>query len=229
MIFDSIMDPKTVLLLPGWHNSGPTHWQSLWEREQGFCRVNEHDWMHPLRGDWIMRLEETLLGLTQPAWLVAHSLGCIQVAAWASHSAHTHRVAGALLVAPSDPERDSLRPVLPSWSPVPRIRLPFPTRVVACRNDPYCSWERVEAFARDWGSHLVDAGSSDGHLNAESGLGNWPFGLHLLHQMQAQAQAMTHANTAPPQADNNTAAPAAHPHPVSVGVSGTRSSLTPEG
>jgi predicted alpha/beta hydrolase family esterase len=193
MNFESKIDPKSVLLLPGWQNSGPDHWQSLWERAHGFFRVEEHDWMRPLRGDWIIRLEETLLKLTQPAWLVAHSLGCIQVAAWAAHSMQTHRVAGALLVAPGDPEREDLRPLLPSWSPVPRARLPFPSRVVACHNDPYCDWARVVGFARDWGSDLIDAGTTAGHLNAESGLGHWPFGLDVLHQMQAQTRFPVHA------------------------------------
>ena len=26
------MKPQNVLILPGWENSGPRHWQSLWEQ-----------------------------------------------------------------------------------------------------------------------------------------------------------------------------------------------------
>ena len=70
------------------------------------------------------RLEEVLLG-RHPAVLVAHSLGCILTAAWAAHSRNTHRVVGALLVAPGDSERDDLGPQLPSWAPIVRQRLPF--------------------------------------------------------------------------------------------------------
>ncbi|MBI5907735.1 MAG: alpha/beta hydrolase, partial [Burkholderiales bacterium] len=44
------MQPSNVLLLPGWQNSGPDHWQSLWERVHGYQRVEQHDWMRPLRG-----------------------------------------------------------------------------------------------------------------------------------------------------------------------------------
>ena len=40
-----------VLILPGWQNSGPAHWQSRWEELYGFTRVQQHDWMQPLRGD----------------------------------------------------------------------------------------------------------------------------------------------------------------------------------
>ena len=88
----------TVLLLPGWQNSGPKHWQTLWEQRHGYRRVEQHDWERPLRGDWMARLEEVLLESETPAVLVAHSLGCQLVAAWAGHSRHSARVAGALLV-----------------------------------------------------------------------------------------------------------------------------------
>ena len=77
------MNPSAVLILPGWQNSGPLHWQSRWEAAHGFQRVEQHDWLRPLRGDWTARLEEVLLGLNEPAVLVAHSLGCLLVAAWA--------------------------------------------------------------------------------------------------------------------------------------------------
>jgi predicted alpha/beta hydrolase family esterase len=51
----------TVLLLPGWQNSGPTHWQSRWEALHGYLRVEQADWMQPLRGDWMVQLEEAVL------------------------------------------------------------------------------------------------------------------------------------------------------------------------
>ena len=133
------MNPCAVLILPGLQNSGPLHWQSRWEAAHGFQRVEQHDWLRPLRGDWTARLEEVLLGLDEPAVLVAHSLGCLLVAAWAAHSRNTHLVKSALLVAPGDVEREALRPVLPSWSPVPLQRLPFASVLVGSRNDPFCS------------------------------------------------------------------------------------------
>jgi len=174
--------PQNVLVLPGWQNSGPGHWQSLWEAQHGYQRVDQHDWMTPKRGDWIARLEEVLLACDEPAVLVAHSLGCLHVAAWADHSKHTARVKAALLVAPGDAEREEMRPVLPSWSPIPMQPLPFASVLVGSRDDPYCSFERAQGFAVAWGSRFVDLGSM-GHINAESGLGDWPEGQRLLAEM----------------------------------------------
>ena len=169
------MKPDNTLILPGWQNSGPDHWQSRWEALHGYRRVDQHDWMQPRRGDWIARLEDVILGTEGPVVLVAHSLGCILTAAWAQVSRSTARVQGALLVAPGDAEREALRPVLPSWSPIVRQRLPFPSVLVGSRNDPYCSFERAQGLAHDWGSRFIDLGEC-GHINAESGLGDWPEG-----------------------------------------------------
>jgi predicted alpha/beta hydrolase family esterase len=176
------MKPVQVLTLPGWQNSGPGHWQSVWETQQGYTRVEQHDWLRPLRGDWIARLEDVLLQTKEPTILVAHSLGCLLVAAWAAHSRHTHLVKAALLVAPSDAEREALRPVLTSWSPIALSKLPFKSLLVASQDDPYCSFERAEIFASAWGSALVDMGLR-GHINAESGLGDWSQGLDWVRQL----------------------------------------------
>ncbi|MGQ0709046.1 MAG: RBBP9/YdeN family alpha/beta hydrolase [Rhodoferax sp.] len=176
------MDATQVLLLPGWQNSGPDHWQSRWEALHGFVRVQQHDWDQPLRGDWIIQLEEAVLARPGPCLLVAHSLGCQLVAAWAAVSRSAARVQGALLVAPGDPEREELRGVLRSWAPVVRTRLPFASLLLGSSNDPYCQWERAQGFARDWGSRFVDYGAR-GHINAESGLGDWPEGLDYLHRV----------------------------------------------
>src|SRR6218665_1756940 len=76
-----VFKPSNILLLPGWQNSGPGHWQSLWQARHGYRRVEQHDWLRPLRGDWTARLEETVVDADGPALLVAHSLGCL-LAAW---------------------------------------------------------------------------------------------------------------------------------------------------
>ena len=47
----NMVKPENVLILPGWQNSGPEHWQSRWETLHGFHRVDQHDWMTPRRGD----------------------------------------------------------------------------------------------------------------------------------------------------------------------------------
>jgi predicted alpha/beta hydrolase family esterase len=173
------MKPQNVLILPGWENSGPLHWQSLWERRHGYVRVEQHDWMRPLRGDWITRLEDVLLAQDAPSVLVAHSLGCQLVAAWAAVSRNTHKVQAALLVAPGDVEREEIRSALATWVPVVAQPLPFKSQLLACHNDPYCAFERAQAFAQAWGADFVDYGQR-GHINADSGLGDWPDGHQRL-------------------------------------------------
>jgi hypothetical protein len=170
----------TVLILPGWQNSGPDHWQSRWEVVYGDQRVQQHDWMQPLRGDWMAQLEEAVLVAHGPVVLAAHSLGCLLTAAWAQHSRNTHRVVGALLVAPGDAEREEFRAPLRSWSPIVSQRLPFASTLLGSHDDPYCTFERAQQLANAWGSAFVDYGNK-GHINAESGLGEWPEGRALLN------------------------------------------------
>ena len=178
----------TVLVLPGWHGSDAAHWQSRWEALYGDRRVDQHDWSRPLRGDWSARLEEEVLAAPTPVVLVAHSLGCILVAAWAAHSQNTAKVCAAFLVAPGDLERDDLRQMIPGWAPIVRRRLPFPSLLTAAGNDPYCDAARSHAMAADWGARFIDAdasgiGGTGGHLNGESGLGDWPAGRALLNEL----------------------------------------------
>lgn len=171
-----------VLLLPGWLNSGAAHWQSRWEALHGFRRVEQSDWEWPRRGDWMARLEDVLLEDPAPALLVAHSLGCPLVAAWAAHSRHTARVRGALLVAPPDLERADTPPQLAGWNPIVRARLPFAAHVLYSEDDPFCAADRARAMAADWGAAATSLGAV-GHVNAESGLGDWPEGLAWLHSV----------------------------------------------
>jgi uncharacterized protein len=178
-----------VLVLPGWQNSGPRHWQSRWEALYGDVRVEQSDWMHPLRGDWMMRLDEAIGELEarepQPqVALVAHSLGCQLVAAWAAHSRKTARVRAALLVAPPDVERDEVRGVLHSFVPIVRERLPFPSLAVISTDDPFCALDRARTMATDWGSQVLEL-RQRGHLNSDSGLGDWPEGRQLLADLLA--------------------------------------------
>lgn len=173
-----------VLLLPGWQDSGPGHWQTRWQTLHGFERVEQDDWMWPRRGDWMARLDEALLDRETPALLVAHSLGCHLVAAWAAHSRWRGRVAGALLVAPPDLERPGVPPQLAGWRAVVRDRLPFPAIAVISDDDPYGSVPATRRLALDWGAEVVEVGAR-GHLNAESGLGDWPQGLAWLARLAA--------------------------------------------
>jgi predicted alpha/beta hydrolase family esterase len=178
------LDHLRVLLLPGWLDSDETHWQSRWQTSRGWRRVEQNDWVWPRRGDWMARLDEVILDSEQPAVLVAHSLGCQLVAAWAAHSRLIHRVRAAMLVAPPDNERDDMPPNLFNWRPIVRTRIPFASLVVTSSDDPYCSADRASRMATDWGSESISIGAR-GHINGESGLGDWPQGLSLLEGLVA--------------------------------------------
>lgn len=179
-----IDDGVRVLLLPGWLNSGPGHWQTRWEALHGDQRVEQDDWAWPRRGDWMARLDDVLLTSDRPAWLVAHSLGCHLVAAWAAHSSNVERVRGALLVAPPDLERDDLPPQVARWQPAVRGRLPFPATLLYSDDDPYGASERTLALAAAWGAAARSIGAR-GHINGDSGLGDWPAGRAELMALQA--------------------------------------------
>ena len=176
-----------VLVLPGWLDSDPAHWQSRWEALYGDVRVEQSDWMHPLRGDWMMRLDEAIGELeaaeeSPQVALVAHSLGCQLVAAWAAHSRKTARVRAALLVAPPDVEREEVQYALHSFAPIVRRRLPFPSLAVISSDDQFCVADLARGMAADWGAGVLEAGPR-GHLNADSGLGDWPEGRQLLAEL----------------------------------------------
>ncbi len=95
------------------------------------------------------------------------------------------KVHAALLVAPADPERKAQ---LADFAPVPSTRLPYRSVLVASGNDPYCPVRLAGAFARAWGSEFMRLHDA-GHINVESGHGEWPLGLALLQSLVAEASA----------------------------------------
>lgn len=166
-----------ILIIPGWTNSGPDHWQSRWERSLKTARrVAQDDWDTPRKDDWVARILEAIAAATNPVVLVAHSCGVAAVAHAASGLA-PGAVAGAFLVAPADLEGAGIWPATEGgFAPLPLQRLPFPALVVASSDDPYCTLERARAFATAWGAELVEAGNA-GHINTAAGYGPWPEGL----------------------------------------------------
>ena len=82
-------------------------------------------------------------------------------------------------MAPADPER---RGALADFAPVPFQKLPYRNVLVASSNDPYCPIRLAGAYARAWGSELVRL-QDGGHINVESGHGEWPLGIALLQSL----------------------------------------------
>lgn len=175
------MFKSTILIHPGLGNSGPEHWQSLWEKEFNFPRIEQQDWETPVCADWISTIDSYMQEYNpQNVILVGHSLACTTIAYWAQQ--YNVRIKGALLVAPSDTEADSYPPGTTGFTPVPLIKLPFPSIVVASTNDYYVTLERAKQFAAAWGSELVNIGDA-GHINVASGFGGWNEGMEILKQL----------------------------------------------
>ena len=107
----------------------------------------------------------------------AHSMACLLVAHWATVS--TLLVHSALLVAVPDPDGPAFPIGTVGFSPLPHKCLPFRSIVVASTNDPFGSVEFNKRCAANWGSKLVNIGA-EGHINADSNLGNWPQGFNIL-------------------------------------------------
>ncbi|PKU24363.1 RBBP9/YdeN family alpha/beta hydrolase [Telmatospirillum siberiense] len=177
------MRQTTMLILPGLGDSGLSHWQTLWQiSTPGARRVEQEDYENPVLSEWIDNLQEAVVTAPSPVVLVAHSLGCALVAHW-SRSGATGRVIGAMLVAPADVEQEARTPPA-TWclAPLPRDPLPFPTKVIASRDDSYVDVARAREFAEDWRAEFIDIGRA-GHINGKSGLGAWPEGRHLLNEL----------------------------------------------
>ena len=181
-----------VLIVPGLRDHVPQHWQTLLASQ--LPRVVT---VAPMGRDnldcqaRIDAIEEAAAAIDGPIVVVAHSGGVIALVHWARMTRRTVR--GALLATPADfdqplpdgfPSMESLEGT--GWLPVPRNALPFRSIVAASRNDPLARFERVAAFARSWGSKLVDLGEV-GHLNPASGFGEWPQAVSLINELDATA------------------------------------------
>ena len=165
-----------LLIIPGLGGSGPDHWQTRWEQKLSTARrVEQRDWDKPQRDEWTAAIMAAVEGATRPVVLIAHSLGVI-AAMHASRDTGSWVKGAFLVAAPSEERLADVADADPAFRPYARQKLPFPSVLVASRDDPYSSLADSEALARQWGAQLLDAGSA-GHLNAESGHGPWPEGL----------------------------------------------------
>ncbi|HLW89873.1 MAG TPA: alpha/beta fold hydrolase [Roseiarcus sp.] len=167
-----------MIFIAGLNGSGPDHWQTRWRQRMPNARLVEQvDWDRPDRDAWVAAVVAACEGASRPVLLLAHSLGVVTLA-HAAERLPTERVKGAFLVAP--PSDEALAATgAGAFAPAPMKPLPFPSLLVASRNDPYGAFAAAEAKARDWGSRLHDAGQS-GHINSESGHGPWPEGAMRL-------------------------------------------------
>lgn len=171
------------VIIPGIDGSDERHWQSLWEDRWGASavRIAPASWSMPDLTDWgaaVQDAYETASRRDSQVALVAHSIGCWAAAHWLGQ-ARPDGVA-AFLVAPPDLQG----PAFPSAAAATFLGLsarPLPCRslLVASDDDPYCDPTVSASFAHGWQarSHLMEG---RGHINSDSGLGDWPAGRELL-------------------------------------------------
>lgn len=183
------LDGATILFVPGLRDHVEDHWQTHAARAlPGSVTVEPLTTDRLSRAARVAALDAALNAITGDVIIAAHSAGCLMVAAWAEAGAKpsARPVRAALLATPADVEQP-LPPGYPvmadlsanGWLPISRTALPFPTLLVASRNDPLCTFDKAAELAGQWGARLHDAGEV-GHLNPPAGYGPWPQALALI-------------------------------------------------
>jgi len=172
-------DRLPVLFVPGLRDSGPGVGQSRWlARQRRFHRVIQDDWNTPHLNRWAASVARAIDHCTERPLVVAHGFGCLATL----RAAHFFErgIAGALLVAPADPDEFGVRTQLPSR------RLVYPTILVAGSDDPSLKLTKAGLLATRWGSEFVVL-TGAAHRNVESGQGPWPEGHALLRRLAIAA------------------------------------------
>ncbi|CAN5635543.1 alpha/beta hydrolase [soil metagenome] len=172
---------STILILPGLGNSGEGHWQTIWQQQFGFEKIEQSDWETPVCDVWIETIDAAVMQHDlNNIILVAHSLANTTVAAW--FKKYNRKIKGALLVAPSDTEAETYPPGTTGFNPMCLDKLPFNSITVMSEDDVYVIPARAKYFADCWGSKLVSIGNA-GHINVTAGYGKWEEGLQYLSEL----------------------------------------------
>ncbi len=172
----------TVLLIPGYTNSGAGHWQTLWQKNNpDYKRVEQDDWDKPTPEAWTRGIQKAVEKISGSILMVGHSCGAVAVVQWAARY-DTQKVVAALLVSPGDVDEPDAIPEIRPLGPMPTNRLLSPTVLITSDNDPHMRLERAKHFAEVWGSRLVVVERAE-HINTAAGYGPWPFGETVLREL----------------------------------------------
>ncbi|MES2822697.1 MAG: alpha/beta hydrolase [Pseudomonadota bacterium] len=175
-----VLEHYPVIIVPGLRNSDEHHWQSLWQAKlPNSKRIELDDWNTPNLEKWSAAIIKILVGLNQPAVLIAHSFGALASASVAEN--FPEKIAALLLVAPADPDKFSIAHQLPQGSLNP------PTKIIASSSDPWMSDSKAAYWALQWSADFLRL-NNVGHINSESNLGVWPEGVQELHQLVRRAK-----------------------------------------
>lgn len=184
---------STILIVPGLYGSELQHWQTWIERKLPKAqRVEQDDWDSPILPIWANAVSQEISRARSKVWIIAHSFGCL--ASIYAAQRQPEKVAGAMLVAPANPQRFSLQGLQSGEiytsardtiaAHLPKHALDFPTVVVASSNDPWMPLADAEHWADYWESRFINIGAA-GHINVASGFGAWSEGLKIFEHFQA--------------------------------------------
>ncbi|MDD4854357.1 MAG: alpha/beta hydrolase [Sulfuricurvum sp.] len=168
---------QKTLLLHGWGGSDNPHWQAWLAGEiaknYGTVSFPLLDNPHfPSKNRW-MKQTKALLNEFQPEVVICHSLGC---SLWLHlcNEGEITPVKRLLLVAPPrfTCELETLKSFFPLTAP--NSLCADEAMLVTSDNDPYMSQEEALELQRVLGVEMKVI-NNGGHLNTDSGYGEWPW------------------------------------------------------
>ncbi len=166
-----------VLIVPRFGGADEGDWPSRWGAKLSTARVVVPSEVGAARRDaWTNAIVDAVRVARRPVLFVGHGLGAAAIAS-AAFALGGADIRGAFLVSPTD--RAGLERLAGQGWSLPSAPLPWPTVVVASRNDSDGAYDAVAALAAEWAAELIDAGHAGG-LDADSGHGPWPEGLMRL-------------------------------------------------
>jgi predicted alpha/beta hydrolase family esterase len=170
----------STVFVAGYGNSTEGHWQNSWCKiTKNSYWVEQDDWNNPNCVGWIESLNALVQSIDGPILLVSHSLGGSTIIEWSKK--YSANIIGAFMVAVPDVQCEHFPKEISGYQLPPLEKLPFPSMVLASTNDPYSTLDRSKYFVGIWGSDLTIVGDLK-HVNADSNIGEWPYGLNLLNK-----------------------------------------------
>ena len=160
------VDRHPLLIVPGADGSGPAAWRRRYPRAPRVVRLPG---AATDLNRWAASVATSIDACRDAPLVLAHGFGVL--ATLRATSLFERRVAGAMLVAPADPDDYGVLVRLPATP------LPYPTLLVASRDDPGIKLTKAGALATRWGSRFA--------VVERSGDDRWQEGARLLRAFAA--------------------------------------------
>jgi len=177
------MSRDKTLILHGWGGSDAPHWQAwlagMLASNYGTVSFPMLDNPHfPSKNRWISQTKQILADF-KPDTVVCHSLGCI-LWFWLANEDIDH-IKHLILVAP--PSLDTKIETIKSFFPcqLPSSLHASKIDLIVSDNDVYLDIDEAKMIADKYDIQLEILHEA-GHINSDSGFGEWKYILELLNQ-----------------------------------------------